>query len=317
MNPEQPSLSDADARVLDALMEDGFDASRVNDFSGADRARAESLSKLLQGLDRLPGSVPDPSLIPTLLARVDEAEHAQRERMRVRSARPITRRLRIPDMITIAAVLLVAIGVGWPLISTMRSASLREQCERNLASVSAGLDHYATNHDGRLPLTAGFAAFLAPSAAPDASDAPSAPIDWRRHRHSDNLELLRADEYVGARCLTCPGCAKERGALALRVPAAGQRFTRSAMTGMLVADANPAIDLLCEGQPWRSGATVSSLNHRSRGQNILFDDGSVRWLLSPILPNGDSIWIPRDQTDSSALENGALPSDPKDIFLAQ
>jgi len=327
MNPESPRLSDADARVLDALMEEGFDASCLHEMKGDDRARAEELVRLLGELDRLPTSAPDPQRIPSLMARIDTEERAQRERLRLRPVVRQPRRLRVPDIITIAAVMLLAIGVGWPLASTIRSATLREGCERNLAQVHGGLDRYASDHAGRYPLTAGFAAFLQQSPSSDAreerasepvvTNAPTARVDWRRHRHGENLELLSDGAYVGAHSLTCPACAKANGALALRVPAAGQRFSRTGVTGMLVADANPAIDLLCEGEPWRVGAALSSLNHRSRGQNILFDDGSVRWLISPVLPNGDSIWVPRDGTDASALENGGLPLDATDVFLAQ
>lgn len=315
MSSAPTRLSDADARMLDALMEVGFDLSRLEPASPADRARAEALVAMLGHLDRLPAPEPvsSESRVSSVMAHIDAAEGARRERMRLGAPTRTVRRLRLPDIVSIAAVLLLAVGVGWPLASSMRNASLREACGRNLGTLSAGLDRYAGDHAGRLPMTASFAAIF----QPESKSAAPERLDWRTYRHGESLELLRAHDYVGSRCLTCPGCEKDKGALAFRVPASGQRFNKGLVTGMLVADANPAIDFLRSGEEWRPGTTISSLNHSSQGQNVLFDDGSVRWLLSPIMLNGDSIWVPRDGLDATALERGELPTDPADHFLAQ
>lgn len=105
--------------------------------------------------------------------------------------------------------------------------------------------------------------------------------------------------------------------MALRVPAAGQRFHMATLRGMVVADANPVLELLREGKPWRAGVTAASFNHRGSGQNVVFDDGSVRWLISPILSNGDCIWTPGSGRGDADLAPGSLPLNESDIFLAQ
>ena len=313
-----PNLSEADARVLDALAEEGFDPSRIEELPAADRARAEAIVRMLGRLDRMPTEVPSDSLVPQLMDRVKQLEAERRERMRIEPAAPIRRRIRIPDVVTIAASLLLALGVGWPVLSAVRGASFREQCERNLASIGTGLAAYSHDHRDSIPLAAGLGSFLsgdAPTAKSPAAGASNWP-DWRTYRHSAALGRLAEASYVGSRCLTCPGCEKDRAALALRVPAAGQRFTLASLKGMLVSDANPAIETLLDGGDWRSASRDCSSNHAARGQNVLFDDGSVRWLVSPLLPGGDCIWTPSGR-NGETLSPGSLPLDPDDCFLAQ
>ncbi len=314
-----PRLSDDDARLLDALAEEGLDPSRLTELPAVDRARAQAILRALAALDHLPAPEPDTALVSRVMERVDELEAERRERMRLAPA-SIRRRWRVPDVVTIAAVLLLALGVGWPLVQSVRGASWRDQCGRNLAMISSGLAKFSNDHGGELPLAAGFGAFLggspAAGGAPPSATTPARGPDWRTYRHGAGLDRLAASEYVGARCLTCPGCAKDRGALALRVPATGQRFTLAAIRGMLVSDANPAIERLCDGGEWRPAAGQCSPNHASLGQNILLDDGTVRWFVSPILPNGDCIWTPRTAGGDS-LSPGAMPTDPNDQFLAQ
>lgn len=324
MNNDPPQLNDADARAIDALLAEGLDPAAVeptlSTMSGADRARAEAALRLLSKLEKLPAPPPSPDLVPSLMSRIDELERDRRERMRFASPLRRIRGVRIPDLVTIAAVLLLGVGVGWPMIQSVRNATMREQCERNMGSVHAGLARYAGDHAGQLPLAAGLGSFLQSigEGAATKDDVAATTVDWRTYRHSENLEHLRDLEYVGPRCLTCPGCAKDRGAMALRVPAVGQRFILGAMPGMLVADANPALELLRDGQPCAPGITLSSRNHRSQGQNVLFDDGSVRWLLSPVLVHGDSIWAPSgDRGPAASLEQGLLPTSPEDVYLAQ
>lgn len=310
-----PRLSDDDARVLDALAEDGLDPSRIDELDPRDRPRAEALLRMLSRLESPATAVPPESLVASVMQRVDEAQRAERRRMRIGAGAAPRRRIRLPDILTVAASLLLLLGVGWPVMSAVRGATWREQCERNLASIHTGLAGYARDHGGDLPLSAGFGSFLSPGDRA-ASNPPSTAPDWRVYRHGAALERLAERNYIVSRCLTCPGCEKDRGALALRVPAAGQRFTTATIRGMLVSDANPAIDVLCEGRDWRPASTQCSQNHSQRGQNVLFDDGSVRWLISPMLPGGDCIWTPSGIA-GDALAPGSLPSDPDDHFLAQ
>jgi len=54
-----------------------------------------------------------------------------------------------------------------------------------------------------------------------------------------------------------------------------------------------------------------SANHGERGQNVLFTDGSARWLAQPTVGD-DNIWLPRGE---SQLRRGAMPSGPDDTFL--
>jgi len=319
MQQDPPPDHNDGARTIDALFEEGFDPANLDLLTGVDRTKAEEVLRLLSRLDALPAGQASSDLVPMLMQRIDEVEKESQRRMRIDA--PVRRRrwLRVPDLATIAAIVVLGVGVGWPLVQSARSASMREQCERNMASVHSGLARYAADNGGRLPLTAGFASMLdtAGEAPRPTSDATAQRVDWRTYRHGDNLETLCDRSYIGHRCLTCPGCANDRGAMALRVPAVGQRFSLATMKGMLVADANPAIERLRAGEPPAPAFLDSSLNHRGRGQNVLFDDGSVRWLLSPVRANGDSIWSPGTPGDATALDRGQLPRNDDDVFLAQ
>ncbi|MBX3354928.1 MAG: anti-sigma factor [Phycisphaeraceae bacterium] len=314
-----PQLSDADARMLDLLVEHEFNPEILDRLDGEDLQRARALLELFGHLDALPAESPSPALFERLTESIDAAEDAQRRRMRLETARPKARLLRLPDALTVAALVLVALGVGWPLLASMRNAAIREQCERNMASIHVGMERFALDHDGRLPLAAGLGSFLSSGTGGSVRDLEQAPerVDWRRYRHGENLELLHHRAYIGAKCLTCPGCEKERGAMALRVPAAGQRLTLATLNGIMVADANPAMERFHEGLEWRGFAARSSANHRSQGQNVLLDDGSIRWLFSPLLPSGDSIWLPCEREDPTALESGRLPTRADDVFVTQ
>ena len=68
----------------------------------------------------------------------------------------------------------------------------------------------------------------------------------------------------------------------------------------------------------------SSPNHKGYGQDALFVDGHVDWLKTPLLANGDNIWLPRQLEEivrrvragqtSGTLRGTELP-DENDVFL--
>ena len=66
------------------------------------------------------------------------------------------------------------------------------------------------------------------------------------------------------------------------------------------------------------------MSHEGSGQNVLFSDGSAQWLRSPVLPNGDNIWLPMPlrvevrmiQTPTAIEIHGVeLPRSPDDAFV--
>jgi hypothetical protein len=60
---------------------------------------------------------------------------------------------------------------------------------------------------------------------------------------------------------------------------------------IVLIDRSPVILKAYMGRP--IDPIENSPNHGGRGQAALFNDGSLEWLRSPVLENGDNIWLPR------------------------
>ena len=86
----------------------------------------------------------------------------------------------------------------------------------------------------------------------------------------------------------------------------------------LVADANPVIHMRRIGNRAELTSTVSqcSMNHQQRGQNVLFADVSIVWMVTPVL-NDDNIYLPDGVKDSQTLPLSPQATVANDIFLAQ
>ena len=296
-DPTQPlELSADDARLLDELVECGFDPAALGQLTGQDRARAAKLTSLLSLLNDYPVEDADDTLVHATLARIQrhEDQRADRLRMETSTAARGFRMPRMPDFVSVAAILLIATGIGWPVLSQVKNRSLDTQCSNNMRALAAAFTSYASEHEGAMPMAvAGF---------PGAS--------WDRVPNMLNLEPLTDGGYCELNHLNCPGDHLKRFSYSYQHQSPGTRATwgigpRSAA----LSDRNPIIDAL------RRGRTVSPLsmsnNHASRGQNVLFQDGSVEWLTLPTI-GSDNIWLPQGYDH---LEEGAAPAGLADSFL--
>jgi hypothetical protein len=113
------------------------------------------------------------------------------------------------------------------------------------------------------------------------------------------------------RLLTCPGNSAGNPTLDLAThtdwrspdevsysyqlpPAPGAPLVWSGRIRMIVlSDRSPVVERARAGESFDPMA--SSTMHKGRGQNVLVSDGSAHLLVSPELPNGDNIWLPRSQ----------------------
>lgn len=325
--PDGPRLCDADMRVLDFLAEHGFDVSRVDLLPEADRPRALALIRQMSVLDQYPADGCEDALVDATLARIDRYEAAREASMRL-DARRTVRGFRLADFVSVAALVLVGIGVLLPVASRMREQSLATVCASNLRGLHSGLDAYARNHGGALPATAsigGLGSLFSPVpsrpgrvgpavGAPPQLPAPYGAMrpavlthtvifpgatvtivqgvrDWSASNHSAHLGLLVAGQYADVHALQCPGCASGVPCFAYRVPARGHRFMLDTPgRTVVVADANPVIEFVRMGITPDS-RVVSSRNHSDRGQNLLFNDGAVEWRVSPLLTTSPASFV--------------------------
>jgi hypothetical protein len=313
-------LCDADMRVLDFLAEHGFDASKVPLLPLEDQPRAMALVRQMQVLDAYPADDSDSSLVDATLARIDRWEAASEASMRVHSG-PL-RNFRLADFVSVAALILVGVGILLPIAARIRQQSLSSVCANNMRSLHGGLDSYARTHGGLLPAVAsignlGSLFSTTPTQQPSVSsalgmqststtplylqNAPMTPTrmviqfpggtvviqqgaqDWSGSNHSAHLSPLVAQGYTDMQSLQCPACAAGLPCFAYRVPARGQRFMLDTPgRTVVVADSNPMIEARKLGGTLES-RVVNSNNHRGSGQNLLFSDGAIEWKTSPIL----------------------------------
>ena len=148
-------------------------------------------------------------------------------------------------------------------------------------------------------MTAGLGSFLT-----DSTSTESGIIENAQH-----LDMLAKNGYCDAKCTRCNGSRN----LSYRIPMHhSQKNLSSMQRSPVAADANPVQTMT------RRGITpvhfmMSSQNHAQRGQNVLFSDGSVIWMVTPNLPNGprglfDNIWVIRDK---NGVETFKLRSNPR------
>lgn len=334
-----PALGAEDSRVLDLLVGIGLDPARVAELDSSDRLRAEAILRHLGALDAWTVEPPHESLVDATLARIDRYEADREAALRIGSGGRPRRRMRLADILGVAAMLMLASAVALPMLSQMRASSLAAVCANNLRTVASGLTAYAADSNGSMPVLAGFGALESLLGGPRASARPQAlhttitqgpngaghavitPI-FGTPRHSQSLALLVTTGHCSADVLQCPGCAKGEPCFAYRVPAVGTRFLLNTTKPMVVvADANPVLELRLNGQRIES-AQMSSRNHGDRGQNMLFSDGAVDWRVSPVLtirPGAlfDNIWLPRDTDGRERPNPQGPPLDPDDNFVAQ
>lgn len=302
-------LSPADARVLDVLVEAGFNEDSIAHLPEQDRSRGARVLTLMGLLNDYPieddGEGDAEMLVHATLARIDQFEDARAVRMTVdpESAEVAGgRRFRLPDFVSVAAVLLVSAGVLFPIVNHVRGWSVDLRCASSMRQAGQAFGQYAGDNRGSLPMAM---AGLGPS--------------WDRARHTRNLDPLVDGGYCETACLCCPGLDHPGpdddldARYSYQWLAGAAQLDGGAKVTVIVGDRNPLIDAFRSGVLHQHALTIS-LAHGGRGQNVLLDDGSTRWLDSPVLGPGDNIWLPAGLAE---IKPGAKTDSREDVFLAQ
>lgn len=310
-------LSPDDQRLLDALLEAGFDRARLSRTLGRaltaqDHQRLAALSRLMGFLDDYPVDDAEPALLHAALARIDrhEDETARRLRFDVAMDDQAARRgfrIRLPDFVTVAAIVLIAVGVLWPVLGSMRNSAMDAACANNLRSVGYGFSQYSNDNNGSLPY------------------AMAGPVGtWETLRNAMNLNPMVQGGYCDAGHMNCPGHRHlEGGAIAAGEPSYSYRWFsqrglnrwNTSRVTVILGDLNPLVDAARSG--WEAPPLSVSVNHGGRGQNVLTTDGATLWLEQPLIGGAgkggsDNIWIPNS---APSLRPGIEPDDDTDVFL--
>lgn len=316
-------LTPLDAEALDAWMLAG---GRVDRVPAALRERAARHEAMANMVSEGPTPAMSADLVDTLMTRVAQTPAATQ----TNDQPEIAGRIRLADLMSIAAVLVVGVSVIWPMLTSMRDAHYRTVSSARMAAAGNGMAAYAASY-GALPQAS---ASLAGDPWWEVGQNPA-------HSNSANLFTLARDGFVELAQLASPtnpiaptstkaDDASDWGSLeevsySYRNMFGGAGSGRGSdafaltPTSALLADRSPIVPRSRRGEAARADA--NSMNFAGRGQHVLFGDGSVRWLTSPVLDNGDNIWLPgtieRDLArDGQATLTGRETADgPEDAFL--
>lgn len=306
--PAPCELSAADVAALDALVESGMNPDALSPEL-APRGRRQIT--LLSMLDTSPLQERDARIERTLTA-VQRAIDAETDRFVLPETAPRGRRLHFADLVSIAALLLIGTALLFPIASGVREYGRRAACQSGMITAGLGFGQYAADSRDLLPM-----------ASPSHGGSPWWEVGRAPERsNSANLFTLVRTKYTKVGDLACPG----NPSACLTQDAAGDMdwrrfqdvsysyrnlFGRKALTivdspaGVLLADRSTLV-LRAPGvlqvRPFDN-----SPNHGGRGQFVLVGDGSVRWLISPVLGDGDNLWLPRPLEDAIARLRGQTP----------
>jgi len=240
------------------------------------------------------------------------------------------------EVVTVAAAIILTIGVLIPTLRATRHRSWRQSCQKYMGNTFQGISNYISDHDGQVPAVA------------TTAGAPWWKVgDQGRENHSNtrHIYLLVKGGYVDLSNFICPGY---KGDKPLKItPSQIRTFkdfpsrryvtysfqiscdrivsSKLLFRKVLMADWNPLFEELLEELPEdfsrqfrvqldRKMLTLNSINHNRRGQNVLFGDGSVEFLRTR------SIGIAKDDIftlqDTDVYQGCEVPSCETDFFLA-
>ena len=290
----EPDLSEADKAAVDAWVMEDHDPSRAPAYLRDRARRVDALAALVTAS----GATGSSDLVERTMARIDAELETQADRMRIENApAPRGLRVRLADLVSVAAILLIGAGVLMPVMTAVREQGRRALCGSNLQATAGAMGAYANSNRDSMPV----------------STAGLGNGKWwdvgKGHSNSANLFTLARTGYTQLDSLACPG-----NPTAVRGPASPDAtdwrsldeisysyqimFGRerplwmSGKRAVILGDRSPVVLRSVRGEMFDPKANAP--NHRSRGQHLLYNDGSAEWAKSPTLESGDNIWITRD-----------------------
>jgi hypothetical protein len=304
------ALHPLDERALDWLVDHGFDLSQLARAPEDLRERIVRLSGAMSPLGSYAVSPPSETLVDATLARVARAdvEAERRSRMRLDARVVRLRSFRLPELIAVAAVLFLGVGVLFPMAQQLRSSSAATLCSTSLRKLGSAMHGYAADNAGSAPAMAGLGSLFSPAGNPT-------PEDLSRHHRS--LDALVHKGYCVAGCTKCNGART----YSYRIATHPRQLRLAVLPATpIVSDANPLVEAMRRGQR-DMNASANSANHGGQGQNVLFTDGSTVWATSPAFRDArtvhlDNIWLFQLRDGSEGLDLRQMSRRPSEVFLA-
>ena len=324
--------------------------SLIVDYEGAAEFY-EKLGHSLSALDQLDhetdDNCPDHIVENTLAKLYEHHEQAAGEKLGglldVESQKIVTTRpsfwRSMVEVGAIAAMIMIFSGVFVPVTRHMRAQAWKTACNFNLSRIAKGIETYADDNNGNLPVLATAAG--APWWKVGSKETPN-------NSNTRNLWLLVQNDYLRPEVFVCPGRAQGKATqldksmvkkyrdfpdrryvtYSFKLICDPSKAKWPNRSTPLMADSNPIFDKcggkgvdfrrldrsefdpikLCEKL-----IRANSINHRSKGQNVMFSDGSTRFLRKRFVGNSlDDIFTVTGLSEYRGVER---PSCESDIFL--
>jgi hypothetical protein len=241
----------------------------------------------------------------------------------------------VAETVAVAAAVLIFSGVFVPVTRSMRAHAQQTACEANLSKVAQGVTQYAGDHQGMLPAVA------TKAGNPWWKVGSTQPENQSNTRH---VWLLVKQGYIQPEAFICPGGSGgnliklEQVQIANMPDFPNRRYItysfklisdsnkallpESSMA--LMSDTNPIFEpclktpdclLKNELDPITLNQAMLKMNsssHRSKGQNVMFSDGTVKFLSGRLVDENDDIFTAKGQDTYKGTET---VSSEKDVFL--
>ncbi len=322
------TLSPEDQRALDQYVQGGHELSSVDQDL---RSRAEKCAQISHAVTStsISSARTSDDLVERTLMRIQTHIDQESQSMQIEGSTRSGFSIRWSDLISVAAMFLLAASVIMPIMSGLRSNAQQTICFDNMNSAANAFGLYAGSNRDMLPMaTAGF--------GPTWMDVGSSP----ERSNSSNLFTLVRTQMAGLDDLACPS--NRHAATGEADPEAwdwntleeisysyrimkpgGMRATMAPQPTaiVLLADRSPVILRVVRGVPVIP--EENSPNHNGKGQHMLMLDGSSSWADSPIINDQDNIWLPRpvehlihnERTKRGIIKGSELPDGPTDAFV--
>ena len=277
------------------------------------------------------------------IARLKAAAHSSQmklqqliaaEQMRGASAKtPFLRSF--GKIVAAAAVIVLVAGTYFTTTGYMRQQSWQTACNAQLQRIGSGLSSYRNDNNGEMPM-------VATTAGDPWWKVGYKPDSNTNHSNTRHIYLLVRNGYIKNPAeFICPSAKTANAADLEKIQFEqlrdfpGRQFvsysfrircpkpinSQTACRGVLISDMNPLFENMPKGSEQFKPLQVdeklkklNSLNHNSRGQNVLLDDGSADFVKTRLVGvNDDDIFTLQNTT---LYQGSETPDHEADAFLA-
>ena len=207
------------------------------------------------------------------------------------------------ELLVVIAIIGVLAGILLPVLSRSRESSRRTQCMSNIKQIGMGLIMYANENNDQFPSDT---AYSVPSPA-------MRGLNLLYDTYVSDNKFFNCPSDTTVTIATSAGMSPSTsgGTEAFTLTQCSYGYDRSHTN----AD-DPDVAILADRPPpGTPNATANTLNHKGRGQNIVYVDGHVEFVTSPLAGWYFSDSTTRDNIYLNAADNAAVSSGGTDTAI--